>query len=193
MQINILVIALISALIGAYLFFAITKFLLRLKLKKRFQRASIGEGTAQTLLEEMGYTIEETQKTSLLSMWINDEEFSYIVRPDAFAIKDNERYLVEVKTGKVATNPKHTATRRQLLEYFHGFDVDGVLLIDAELQKIHRVHFESRLFNQETPRLVKEVNVKALEPTSKKPIVIAFVLGFLVATGWFFYGTKTRL
>ena len=82
--------------------------------------------SAELLLKESGYYLEETQKGSKLSMWVNGKQFSYLVRPDAFASKDGKRYLVEIKTGKVATDPKHSATRRQLLEYYHGFDVEGV-------------------------------------------------------------------
>ena len=38
----------------------------------------------------------------------------------------------------------HRATRRQLLEYAAVFDVDGVLLVDAEGGRIHRVEFPGR-------------------------------------------------
>ncbi len=173
-----LCIALLGAIVGAFLFRWITRFLLKLKLKTRFDRASLGEKEAEDLLEEWGYTIEETQATSKLSMWINGEEFSYLVRPDAFAVKEDKRYLVEVKTGKQATNPKNTSTRRQLLEYFHGFDVEGVLLIDADLKKIHQIHFAPRKVQiADTPLSV--VN----EEVSKRPKLIwAFLLGLIIAS-----------
>lgn len=137
-------IALFGAFIGAFLFYWITKFIFRSKLKKRFNRASVGESEAEDLLLDQGYTIEETQKSAKLSMWVNGEHFSYLVRPDAFATKENQLFLVEIKTGKVATNPKNTSTRRQLLEYFHGFDVDGILLVDADQKKIHQIHFDMK-------------------------------------------------
>ncbi len=173
-----LCIALLSALVGAFLFHWVTRFLLRLKLKKRFDRASLGEKEAEDLLEEWGYKIEETQTSSRLSMWINGEEFSYLVRPDAFAVKEDKRYLVEVKTGKQATNPKNTSTRRQLLEYFHGFDVEGVLLIDADLKKIHQIHFEPRKV-QVADRPLSVVNEKV---SSKSKLLWAFLLGLIIAS-----------
>lgn len=52
-------------------------------------------------------------------------------------------YVVEVKTGKVAPNPETRATRRQLLEYAHAFDTDGVLLADMESRKLMAIEFPS--------------------------------------------------
>jgi hypothetical protein len=146
-------IALFGALVGALLFYWITKFILKFRLKRRFDRASEGEFEAQNLLAEHGYQIEQIQKTAKLSMWINGELFSYLVRPDAFATKENLKFLVEIKTGKIATNPKNTSTRRQLLEYFHGFQVDGILLVDADLRKIHRIHFDLKSLEIESKKV----------------------------------------
>lgn len=135
---------LLSLLLGAYLFKRISHLKLRLKLKKRFTHARAKEQSAEDLLKKEGYTIEISQKGFKLPMWVNGEALQYLVRPDAFASKEGKQYLVEVKTGLVAINPKHSATRRQLLEYYHGFAVDGVLLVDAELGEIHNVHFQRR-------------------------------------------------
>lgn len=133
----------ISALLGALLFYWMTKWLLRKKLKKRFDRASIGELEAEELLKDYGYTLEDTQKSTWLSMWVDGDEYTYLVRPDAYASKKDKRYLVEIKTGKKAINPKHSATRRQLLEYYYSFDdVDGILLINAEEKRILHIHFK---------------------------------------------------
>lgn len=158
---------------GGYLYSQIQSYLLRRKLKKRFDHARDGEKSAKDLLTEAGYLIEETQKTSKLPMWINGKQFLYLVRPDAFASKDGQRYLVEIKTGKVANNPKHSATRRQLLEYFHGFSVDGVLLVDAEAEQIHNVHFEGQKKQEET-RVYEN-------PRMRYKLLIAFILGVITA------------
>ncbi|MCH9634430.1 MAG: hypothetical protein S4CHLAM7_11810 [Chlamydiae bacterium] len=176
-MIQTLFIACLSALAGAYLFYWVARLFLRLKLKKRFGRASLGEKEAEEILLEKGYKIEERQTSSKLSMWVNGLEHSYLVRPDAFAIKENKRYLVEVKTGKLATNPKHAPTRRQLLEYFHGFDVEGVLLVDADQKAIHQVHF--------TPlkmEVAQESFVESPLPSPKKfKVFLAFSIGLIFA------------
>lgn len=41
-----------------------------------------------------------------------------------------------MKTGKLAPRLDHAATRRQLLEYRVAFGVDGVLLVDAEAERV---------------------------------------------------------
>lgn len=139
----LLFVVIFSAFLGALLFYWVTKFLLKKKLKKRFDRASLGELEAEDLLKSYGYQLEQTQKSSWLSMWIDGEETTYLVRPDAYACRGNQRYLVEIKTGPQATNPKLCATRRQLLEYYYSFkEVDGILLINADQKKILHVHFE---------------------------------------------------
>jgi hypothetical protein len=51
------------------------------------------------------------------------------------------RYIAEVKTGRAAVRLDTAATRRQLLEYRVAFDVDGVLLVDAEAGEIRLVEF----------------------------------------------------
>jgi hypothetical protein len=158
----------LAFVLGAYLYTAFTQLLLRIKLKKRFNHARAGERSAADLLKEKGYSLEETQKVSKLPMWVNGKQFSYSVRPDGFAFKEGKKYLVEIKTGKIANNPIHSPTRRQLLEYFHGFSVEGILLVDAEASEIHHVHFKER---------EKEVFINHPKSFIKLKLLIAFLLG----------------
>jgi hypothetical protein len=51
------------------------------------------------------------------------------------------RYVAEVKTGAFAPRLETAATRRQLLEYRIAFDVDGVLLVDADAERVRLVEF----------------------------------------------------
>jgi len=50
-------------------------------------------------------------------------------------------WVAEVKTGERALSLLHGPTRRQLLEYRHAFGVEGVLLVDAEAQRVRRIQF----------------------------------------------------
>lgn len=170
-----LVTVLVLGALGALIYQKFLSFRLRFKLKKRFSHAKDGEVSAEALLKKHGYDLTVAQKSAKLSMWVNGQEFSYLVRPDAFAQKDGRRYIVEVKTGSVAIDPKKSATRRQLLEYYHGFDVDGLLLVDAEQQEINDVFFQSKAV-KEGETIIKEI-------LSKKAIVIAFFSGVLIAAG----------
>ncbi len=171
-------------LLGAYLYSKFTNLLLRKKLKKRFSHARQGEKSAHQILKEQGYDLEESQKGAKLPMWVNGKQFLYLVRPDAFATKGGKKYLVEIKTGKVATNPKHSATRRQLLEYFHGFDVEGVLLVDAEVEKIHNICFKQKSVQNEAPVVFKA--------QSKATLFYAFLLGVIVAIVIAYLNFKVR-
>jgi hypothetical protein len=63
------------------------------------------------------------------------------VRADLLVEKGARRFVVEVKTGKLAPRLETAATRRQLLEYLVAFEVDGVLLFDAEASSLRTVVF----------------------------------------------------
>ena len=53
------------------------------------------------------------------------------------------KYAVEVKTGKSA-DPSHRNTRRQLLEYAKTYAVDGLLLLDADTERLYHVRFDPK-------------------------------------------------
>lgn len=72
--------------------------------------------------------------------WLDDDPVTGHAQPDWLARRGRRRYLVEVKTGRAA-NPKHTETRRQLHEYATCFDVDGVLLLDADNDHLYEIEF----------------------------------------------------
>lgn len=64
------------------------------------------------------------------------------LRPDLLVIgPGGAARVAEIKTGHLAPRLDHPATRRQLLEYALAFDVQGVLLVDAESGRIHEVTF----------------------------------------------------
>lgn len=164
---------LLGAIVGIFLYQKISKWQLESKLSKRFEIAALGEKSATELLLEQGYIIEKVQKVFKLSMWVNGQKLDYDVRPDAFVIKDGKKYLVEIKTGKNATDPKSIATRRQLLEYFHGFDVEGILFVDAVESQIHNIHFPTN----------EKVNIEKVVTQisgSKKELFWAFFLGVII-------------
>ena len=66
---------------------------------------------------------------------------SPFARADYLATRDGSRYVVEVKTGAQAPRIETSATRRQILEYRIAFDVDGVVLVDAEAGSVHEMTF----------------------------------------------------
>ncbi len=116
----------------------------RARLRHRFDRAAAGERAAIPLLESHGFAIEGAQVMGGYVLHVDGEPVSVEVRADYIVRRGSERFVAEVKTGAFATKITTPATRRQLLDYQHAFDVDGILLVDAEAKRIHHVTLPQR-------------------------------------------------
>ena len=99
------------------------------------------EGRAAVLLEQRGYAIEQSQASLRWSIVVDGASIPIDLRADFVVRRRGRRFVADVKTGRAATQITYAPTRRQLLEYRVAYDVDGVLLIDMEASKIHRVDF----------------------------------------------------
>src|SRR5512140_2374025 len=113
----------------------------RRRILGRVARAGEGEAEAAAVLLDAGYEIVGAQVAAEYDVDVDGERTRASVRADYVVRKDEATYVVEVKTGSVATRIQTTATRRQLLEYSVAFDVDGVLLFDADAGALHAVTF----------------------------------------------------
>jgi hypothetical protein len=113
----------------------------RRRMSLRMERAVAGEERAAGLLEGRGFAVLGAQAVIEHAVQIDDRVVTVALRADYLAEKDGRRYVVEVKTGAVAPRIETSATRRQMLEYRIAFDVDGVLLVDAESGNVHEVTF----------------------------------------------------
>ena len=58
------------------------------------------------------------------------------MRADYLVERRGRRYLAEVKTGAHAPRLDLPATRRQILEYGLAFQTSGVLLVDADAERV---------------------------------------------------------
>jgi hypothetical protein len=110
----------------------------------RQRRADEGEASAGGLLASHGWTIEGRQVSARYSLRVDGEAASILVRADYVVRRRGRRYVAEVKTGRIAPRLETASTRRQLLEYRLAFDVDGVLLVDADRERIAEVEFPER-------------------------------------------------
>jgi len=113
----------------------------RRRMSLRMERAVDGEERAAGLLEGEGYSVLGAQAVIEHPVRIDDRVVAIALRADYLAEKGGLRYVVEVKTGALAPRIETSATRRQMLEYRIAFDVDGVLLVDAESGTVHEVTF----------------------------------------------------
>lgn len=113
----------------------------RRAMRRRFENGAEGEKAARTLLVRSGFTIVGAQVAGGYVLAIDGEAIRISLRADYVVAKDGARFVAEVKTGDVAPRIETATTRRQLLEYQHAFDVDGILLVDADARRISRVDF----------------------------------------------------
>lgn len=106
--------------------------------------ASAGEVEAEALLEGHGFDVVDRQVTTRWDLRVDGRAHEVSCRADLLVERRGKVYVAEVKTGARAVDPRHPATRRQLLEYALVFPVDGVLLVDVEAGSVHHVEFPSR-------------------------------------------------
>lgn len=131
----------LAVVLTLYLRQKIGRMLARRRARQRSRRAASGEVRAETLLERLGYSIEGRQVPCSWTIWVDGEESAFPMRADLLVARGDRRYVAEVKTGNKAPKLSTAATRRQLLEYRLAYDVDGVLLVDAERDRVLDVEF----------------------------------------------------
>lgn len=105
----------------------------------RARRAQAGERDAARLLKRLGYRVLERQVQAEVVYTLDGAPEAFALRGDLLVRRSGETFLVEVKTGEREPSLRSSATRRQLLEYAHAFDVDGLLLVDATTGAVHEV------------------------------------------------------
>jgi Holliday junction resolvase-like predicted endonuclease len=109
--------------------------------KARAERASMAERRAEALLERRGYRVVDRQARTRFPYCVDGERDHVDLRADLIVQRRRRRFVAEVKSGRMAPQPRHGATRRQLLEYRLAFDVDGILLVEPEHALIREVRF----------------------------------------------------
>jgi hypothetical protein len=146
---------LVAVLLGAALVLAaafgwiLQRTLRRRRLRAQVLRAQVDEQRAVGLLRRAGFRVYGQQVQRTYAVSVDGEPHKATVRADLLAARGRRRYVVEVKTGKVA-RPTLATTRRQLLEYLLAFGVDGVMLADMERSRLHRVEFDATLPRRNT-------------------------------------------
>ncbi|MGC4066139.1 MAG: hypothetical protein QM784_16145 [Polyangiaceae bacterium] len=93
------------------------------------------------MLHSHGYRVIGAQVEGGYELTVDGEPRWIPLRADFLVARDEYTYVAEVKSGRLAPRLQTAATRRQLLEYLMSYDVDGVLLVDPEKQRIQEVVF----------------------------------------------------
>lgn len=128
-------------LVGAFVALRIRRGWRKYKMTRRFAIGARAEVDAVALLERHGYAVSDEQVRIAHTFFVDGEETTCHIRADYLAHKGGQLFVIEVKSGEKAPNPKHSATRRQLLEYQHVYRPDGVILVDMEQGVLFRVDF----------------------------------------------------
>jgi len=134
-------VGLLLVVVGFWVGIRAARWVLRHRVGRTRTTGRKGEGRALKLLTRAGYRVVETQATADGVVLVDGEEHRYVVRADALVSRKKQNYVAEFKAGVASSTIAHRDTRRQLLEYALLFDVDGVLLVDADAARIHRIHF----------------------------------------------------
>lgn len=151
-----------------------------LALRERSARAVAGEWGAREILVQAGFEVLGRQVAGSWTLHADGQPHTFDLRADYLVTDGERRYIAEVKTGQMATRLSHGATRRQLLEYWAAFDVEGVLLVDADQGLVMHVEVDP------TARLA----ARTPGGTSRRPLlwllavvaVVAFVGGVAAST-----------
>ena len=120
---------------------ALRGFFRRRRLASARERGALGEVRAEALLRRLGFTILGRQVAVTYGLGVDGQRVAVDLRADYVVAEGGRRYVAEVKTGVFAPRIETAATRRQLLEYRIAFDVDGVLLVDADTGRVRLVEF----------------------------------------------------
>ncbi|PRP93582.1 PD-(D/E)XK nuclease family protein [Enhygromyxa salina] len=131
----------LGLLLGALVSLWVGRAWQRTRMRRRFRQARAGEVAAEELLKKQGFRILDEQVRRRQHMFVDGERLDYEVRADLLVSRWWRTYVVEVKTGKSAPNPKTTATRRQLREYAAVYDADGLLLADMSARELYEIEF----------------------------------------------------
>ena len=137
----IVLVGLLVLVVGMLVGIRLARWVLRYRVGRTRRTGAKGHARALRLLAAGGWRIVEREVTAEGVVRVDGEDLSYIVRADALVRRKRRVYVAEFKGGRESATIAHRATRRQLLEYALLFEVDGVLLVDAESGHIHEVEF----------------------------------------------------
>lgn len=130
-----------GAAFGGVVVVKLGRLLDRARRRRRARHASHGEYRAERLLRARGFKIVDRQVNRPWALLINGRKRQFNLRADLIVKKRGRRYVAEVKTGSHVASIHHGPTRRQLLEYSHAFETDGVLLVEVDSAAVQEIWF----------------------------------------------------
>jgi hypothetical protein len=138
---KVVIVFIIGVIFGAYLLWKIMVVARRILSRRQVEMGMIAEERARDLLSRRGYRIEEVKPEADVELIVDGKRERARVQADFLVSKDGSNYIAEVKRGEEARIPLSPRVRRQLLEYFLAFRPDGMIFVDMENERIHRIDF----------------------------------------------------
>lgn len=139
--------------------------------RKRFSRGEKMEAKAATVLKKKGFEILSSQEVFYHHYKCDGVDKKAQLQVDYVVGKKGKTYLVEVKSGALATQIENKATRRQILEYSVAVASDGVYLLDMEKESLQKVEF-------------KPSNVSAKLSVYYRLLLLLMVCGAAASPSW---------
>ena len=130
----------LGSLTGMFLYHFVVINYKNFRVKRTFKSGRIAENAAVKFLRSHGYTILASQLREDVTIYVDDDAETSIVRADYLVRCGWKLYVVEVKSGQQG-NAKLPAIRRQLLEYYMVYQPDGILLLDMQNKNLQKIRF----------------------------------------------------
>jgi hypothetical protein len=130
-----------GVILGALLFYFISKLLSRGKYVAAPSGIRFSESEAEGLLQKAGYQIlGKRQKETVIARIDGKDHFGYI-EADYTVRKNKRKYVAVVHSGEGEPDPNEPSYRRRLLEYDRVFSPEALLVLDLNQGEIHEVSF----------------------------------------------------
>lgn len=96
----------------------------------------------EKLLKKSGFQILGKNQKETVIVRVDGKDHLGSLEAEYTVRKDGKSYVVVAKRGEGNFDPTEPALRRALIEYDRVFGLNGVLLVDPEEGKIHKVSFK---------------------------------------------------
>jgi len=99
------------------------------------------KNNSETLLRSRGYKIVGRDRRASIVVRLDGKEHLDDLTAEYLVEKNGQRYVVWGVRGDGEKDPTEPALRRRLVEYSRAFDLNNILLVDAEAGEINAVSF----------------------------------------------------
>ncbi|MGI6604270.1 MAG: hypothetical protein GX062_05055 [Firmicutes bacterium] len=134
----------LGIIIALFSVYAVSNRLKKSLYRRRWANAKRAEIKAARLLHQAGFHIIRRQPTAKSLLYVDGTPKTTTIRADFLARRGFFTYVVEVKSGRSASQLR-AKTRRQLLEYQLAFRPHGIVFVDMAQERHREIVFGPRI------------------------------------------------